>query len=156
MRMINNHKYSRKGKASKAAPKGKPMKGFRLKEVDAYLRFILFLALIGMLYIWNSHYAVKQVRKMEVLEREANSLKDKYLMKRTTLSSEIRLAQVKEKADSLGLRHATSPVYQLLANNPEEEIIPLPRIPVPDSSKVDSLQQDSIKIEDQIALQGNE
>lgn len=151
--MINNHKYSQKGKARRGPAKGKTMKGFRMKEVDAYLRFIMFLALVGMMYIWNSHYAVRQVRKMETLEKEARALKDKYLMKRTTLSSEIRLAQVKAKADSLGLRHATSPVYQLLAENPEEVIMPLPRIAVPDSTELDSLQQDSIKIEDQIALQ---
>lgn len=100
-----------------------PKKGLRTKKVDAYLRFVVFLAAIGMIYIWNSQYAVRQVREMEELKKEAKKLKSKYLMQRTTLSAGLRLSQLEDRVDSLNLRSPEKPVYKLVRKTSGPEVV---------------------------------
>ncbi|MEM6628400.1 MAG: FtsL-like putative cell division protein [Bacteroidota bacterium] len=92
-------------------------KGISAKKVDRYLRFLLFLTLIGMFYIWNTHYAVKQVRKMESLQHEVKDLKSKYLMREATLRAGTRLSEIKTAVDTLGLRPLSRPAYKLVPNS---------------------------------------
>ncbi len=91
----------------------KTLKGISAKLVDSYLRFLLFLTAIGMVYIWNTHYAVKQVRKLERLKVEVKDLKSKYLMRESTLRAGMRMSEVKNYVDTLGLRPLQSPPYRL-------------------------------------------
>jgi len=88
-------------------------KGISARLVDSYLRFLLFLTAIGMIYIWNTHFAVKQVRKLEKLKVEVKDLKSKYLMRESTLRAGMRLSEVKQYVDTLGLRPLDEPPYQL-------------------------------------------
>lgn len=91
-----------------------PKKGISVKKVDKYLRFLVFLTLVGMFYIWNTHYAVKQVRKMEALQLEVKDLKSKYLMRESTLRAGTRLSEIAQAVDTLGLRPLDRPAYKLL------------------------------------------
>ena len=75
-----------------------------MKRVDDYLRFMIFLAVIGMFYIWNSHYAERQIKEMEVIEAEVKDLKARYLLRQATFSAESRFSEIKSSADTLGLR----------------------------------------------------
>lgn len=113
----NYHMANKKRETTKEKPRSK---GLKIRQIDDYLRFALFLAVIGMFYIWNSHYAVKQVRKMEVLQKEAKSLKSKYLMKQSTLSAVMSLAEINEMVDSVGLVRSKEPLYKLVINEAEE------------------------------------
>ncbi|RMG19701.1 MAG: hypothetical protein D6730_21060 [Bacteroidetes bacterium] len=108
MRFVNRPKHTAtKEKATKK-------KGLKAHLVDDYLRFVLFLALIGMVYIWNSHYAERQMKEMSVLKKEVKSLKSKYLEKRSMLSAGTQFTQIKHKADSLGLRKYREPAFKLI------------------------------------------
>ena len=89
-------------------------KGISVKKVDKYLRFLVFLTLVGMFYIWNTHYAVKQVRKMESLQLEVKDLKSKYLMRESSLRAGTRLSEIAQAVDTLGLRPLDRPAYKLL------------------------------------------
>lgn len=91
-----------------------PKKGISVKKVDKYLRFLVFLTLVGMFYIWNTHYAVKQVRKMEALQLEVKDLKSKYLMRESTLRAGTRLSEIAQAVDTLGLRPLDRPAFKLL------------------------------------------
>lgn len=114
MRLLN---LKRKKKEEKAEP---ARKGLSLRKVDDYLRFVVFLALIGMAYIWNTHYAEKQMRLATELEREVKDLKSKALMKESMLSAGTRFSEIRDKVDSLGLYKLNEPAYKLVkTENPK-------------------------------------
>ena len=96
-------------------------KGLSVKRVDDYLRFIIFLALIGMLYIGNTHYAERQVKEIESLEKEVKDLKSKYLLRKSTLSAGTRFSELKPAADTLGLRPLAQPPYKLIKTKSNTE-----------------------------------
>lgn len=106
MRVVNRPKSSPKSSR-------KSSKGLKVAKVDEYMRFVLFLALIGMVYIWNSHLAEKQVKEMTQLEAEVKTLKSQYLEKAANLSAGTQFATIKDKVDSLGLYKYKDVVYQL-------------------------------------------
>ena len=108
MRIVN------KPKSSTKKPKKTKGKGLKAHLVDDYLRFVLFLAIIGMVYIWNSHYAEKQMKEMAGLKKEVKLLKSTYLEKRAMLSTGTQYIEIKAKADSLGLRKRSDPIFELV------------------------------------------
>jgi hypothetical protein len=67
-----------------------------------------------MFYIWNSHYAEKQMRLATDLERDVKDLKSKALMKESTLSAGTRFSEIRDKVDSLGLYKLNEPAYKLI------------------------------------------
>lgn len=85
-----------------------------VRRVDDYLRFILFVSFIGMVYIWNVHYAEKQVRERDKLKTEVKSLKAEYIMKKAELSSGTRYTELVVKLDTLGLHRLEEPPYKLV------------------------------------------
>lgn len=94
----------------------KATKGLKLRMVDDYLRFVVFLALIGMGYIWNSHYAEQQVKELEETRASVNDLKSRYLLKRATMGATVRFSEIEAAADTLGLHRMTSPPFELTVN----------------------------------------
>lgn len=107
MRVVNQPKKDiKKGKS--------PKKGLKAHLVDNYLRFVVFLAIIGLVYIWNSHYAEKQVKEMAKLKKEVKQLKSKYLEKRATLSAGTQYTVIRDQADSLGLKKISEPAFKLV------------------------------------------
>ncbi len=110
MQIVSRHKP----KSTSNREEGSPKKGISVKKVDRYLRFLVFLTLIGMFYIWNTHYAVKQVRKMEALQLQVKDLKSKYLMRESSLRAGTRLSEIVQAVDTLGLRPLDQPAYKLL------------------------------------------
>ncbi len=93
----------------------KASKGLKIGKVDDYLRFVVFLALIGMAYIWNAHFAERQVKGLEVTRASVNDLKSRYLLKRATLGATVRFSEIEAAADTLGLHRMTTPPYELTA-----------------------------------------
>lgn len=89
-------------------------KGLSSKKVDDYLRFSIFLVLIGMAYIWNSYEAERQVALREAYRTDVKELKSRYLLKKATLSAETRLSQIQDKVDTLGLRPLYEPAYRIV------------------------------------------
>ncbi|MFN0202579.1 MAG: FtsL-like putative cell division protein [Bacteroidia bacterium] len=85
-----------------------------VQRVDDFLRFVLFLAAIGLFYIWNTHYANKQVREKDALEKQIKDLKAEYLTRKATLSAGTRYTQLVTQFDSLGLHHLGEPPYKLI------------------------------------------
>lgn len=85
------------------------------------MRFVLFLAFIGVAYIWNSHLADRQVRRQEALDVKVKDLKSNYLMRQAVLLSGTRFSEIEKSADTLGLNAMDKPAYQLVVNLPEPE-----------------------------------
>ncbi|MEL6674901.1 MAG: FtsL-like putative cell division protein [Bacteroidota bacterium] len=89
-------------------------KGLSIRNVDGYLRFMIFLTMIGMAYIWNSHIAERQIDDMETYRQEVKELKSQYLLEQATLSAGTRFSEIKPMADTLGLKPLGEPPLQLV------------------------------------------
>ncbi|MBL7845950.1 MAG: hypothetical protein JNL40_00675 [Cyclobacteriaceae bacterium] len=74
-----------------------------------YLPKILFIMLLGLLYISNTHYAEKTVRRIDQVQSDVEDLRADY----TTLKSDLMFAskqsEVARKVKSLGLKESLNP-----------------------------------------------
>ncbi len=74
-----------------------------------YLPKILFVLLISLLYISNTHYGEKTVRRIDQLQSDVEDLRADY----TTLKSDLMFAskqsEVARKVKSLGLKESLNP-----------------------------------------------
>jgi hypothetical protein len=105
------HRRKRRTAVSSA---GGVKRGLPARKVDDYLRFMLFLALIGVGYIWNSYLAERQIKEMEEVRQEVKRLKSRYLLKESMFSAGTRLSQIESQVDSLGLRLPEAPPQELV------------------------------------------
>ena len=109
---MENHHVSPTSEEKIPAPEaGK--KGIPIGEVDKYLRFILFLTAIGLVYIWNSHRAEGRVRRVQALENEVRELKSDYSNLSAELSYSTRRSILEKRVDSIGLAKMDKPPFML-------------------------------------------
>ena len=78
-----------------------------------YLPKIFFVMALGLLYISNTHYAEKTVRKISSIQAEVEDLRADY----TTLKSDLMFAskqsEVARKVKPLGLKESLKPPYKV-------------------------------------------
>jgi len=83
--------------------------GFPVK----YLPKILFVMVLGLIYISNTHYAEKTVRKINNIQVEVEDLRADY----TTLKSDLMFAskqsEVAKKVKSLDIKESLTPPYKI-------------------------------------------
>lgn len=83
--------------------------GFPVK----YLPKILFVMVLGLIYISNTHYAEKTVRKINTIQAEVEDLRADY----TTLKSDLMFAskqsEVAKKVRALDLKESLTPPYKV-------------------------------------------
>lgn len=79
-----------------------------------YLPKILFVMFLGILYISNTHYAEKTVRKINATHSEVEDLRADY----TTLKSDLMFAskqsEVARKVKPFGLKESLTPPYKIV------------------------------------------
>lgn len=82
-----------------------------------YLPKILFVMALVLLYISNTHYAEKTVRRIEQVQSEVEDLRADY----TTLKSDLMFAskqsEVARKVRAIGLRESIQPPTRVIAEN---------------------------------------
>ena len=83
--------------------------GFPVK----YLPKILFVMVLGLIYISNTHYAEKTVRKINNIQAEVEDLRADY----TTLKSDLMFAskqsEVAKKVKDLKLKESLNPPFKI-------------------------------------------
>jgi Bacteriodetes cell division protein (FtsL-like) len=83
--------------------------GFPVK----YLPKILFVMVLGLLYISNTHYAEKTVRRISTVQAEVEDLRADY----TTLKSDLMFAskqsEVARKVKVIGLKESLKPPFKV-------------------------------------------
>ena len=87
--------------------------GFRTGDVSRYIRYAVFLVLIGLAYIWNSHVAEKQVRRENKLKQQVADAKAEYKTMHARLSAGTSQSAIQERVDTLGLHPSSKNIYQL-------------------------------------------
>ncbi|MBS1978634.1 MAG: hypothetical protein JST46_14780 [Bacteroidetes bacterium] len=84
-----------------------------------YLPKILYVMLLGLLYISNTHYGEKTVRRIDQVQSEVEDLRADY----TTLKSDLMFAskqsEVARKVKSIGLKESLNPPTKVAVDEDE-------------------------------------
>lgn len=83
------------------------------------LPFLLFISFLCMLYIANSHMAVKNIRDIDKLNKEVKELSWEYKSLKADLMFKSKLTEVAKKVDTLGIKELTEPPKKLIVGNDE-------------------------------------
>lgn len=81
------------------------------------LPFVLFLGFLTVIYIANTHFAEKQVRQIQTMQREVRELKRQYNSIKSEIMFKSRLSEVGEDVQRLGLRKSAGRVKKIKAGN---------------------------------------
>ncbi|TKC08653.1 FtsL-like putative cell division protein [Pedobacter frigoris] len=83
------------------------------------LPFLIFLSVLCMLYIANSHMAVKNIRNIDKLNKEVKELSWEYKSLKADLMFKSKLTEVAKKVDTLGIKELTEPPKKIIINSNE-------------------------------------
>jgi hypothetical protein len=98
-----------------AIPAASARKGLlRFFVLDRYLKYVVFLVFIGLVYVWNSNIAERQVRYEQKLKHSINEAEAEYKTVHARFSNDSRLKSVEGRVDTLGLEPLREPPYKLI------------------------------------------
>ncbi|MEE1945110.1 FtsL-like putative cell division protein [Pedobacter sp. KR3-3] len=83
------------------------------------LPFLIFLCVLVMVYIANSHMAVKNVRNIDKLSKEVKELSWEYKSLKADLMFKSKLTEVAKKVDTLGIKELIEPPKKIIINDNE-------------------------------------
>jgi hypothetical protein len=93
--------------------------GVSKEAATEMLPFLLFLSVLGMLYIGNSHIAMKNIRNIDKLNKEVKELSWEYKSLKADLMFKSKLTEVAKKVDTLGIKTLTEPPRKIIISNNE-------------------------------------
>lgn len=89
------------------------------EAATAMMPFLIFLSLLTMLYIANSHMAVKNIRDIDKLSKEVKELSWEYKSLKADLMFKSKLTEVAKKVDTLGLKELSEPPKKIVVSSDE-------------------------------------
>ena len=84
------------------------------EKVIRNLPFIFFLAATGILYITNSHYAEKNVREINDIDKQLNELRWEYMSTKSELENMSKQSEVAKMVSAEGLKELQEPPKKIL------------------------------------------
>ncbi|WP_293297204.1 FtsL-like putative cell division protein [Pedobacter sp. UBA4863] len=78
------------------------------------LPYLIFLCVLGMVYIANSHMAVKRIRDIDRLSKEVKELSWEYKSLKADLMFKSKMTEVAKKVDTLGLEELIEPPKKII------------------------------------------
>jgi hypothetical protein len=97
-------------------------KGFINSETATRaLPFVLFLALLGMIYIGNRHLAEKNIRDIDKIGKQVKELSWDYKTTKAELAFKSTLTEVAKRADTLGVKESVEPPQKITAGEITDE-----------------------------------
>src|SRR5687768_8420603 len=89
------------------------------ETVIQHVPFVLFIALLALLYIWNNHHAVKSVKTINKNEKEIKQLKWEYLTAKSELEGKSKQSEVARLVEPYSIRELKAPPVKIYVN-PEQ------------------------------------
>lgn len=77
---------------------------------------VVFLGLLGIVYIANAHYGERQARKIRKVEADVQSLKREHMQVLSTLMNEKKHTRIENEVKQLGLAPPQSRPYRIVVN----------------------------------------
>ena len=88
-----------------------------------FMPYIIYITLVGIFYIGNTHYAEKTSRKINNLQNEVEELRADYTTLKANFMKDSKQSEVAEKVKRLGLEESMVPPYKIDVN--AEEVVTL-------------------------------
>jgi hypothetical protein len=82
--------------------------------VTGNLSYILYVALLAMIYIANTYYTEKKFKTIERTKSELKELRNEYITTKSILMFQGRQSEISKRAVNQGLREAKMPPYKIL------------------------------------------
>jgi hypothetical protein len=86
---------------------------FNSERATSALPFVLFLALLGMIYIANRQLAEKNIRDIDKISKEVKELSYDYKTTKAELAFKSTLTEVAKRADTLGIKESMVPPQKI-------------------------------------------
>jgi hypothetical protein len=96
-------------------------KNFNSEKATSALPFVLFLTLLGMIYIGNMHLAEKTIRDIDKVGKESKELSWDYKTSKAELAYKSTLSEVAKRADTLGIKESIEPPQKLKNGEAKDE-----------------------------------
>ena len=117
---VKKEKVKKSGQSTDAFFRKLLTEGVVTKEAATeMLPFLLFISFLCMLYIANSHMAVKNIRDIDKLSKEVKELSWEYKSLKADLMFKSKLTEVAKKVDTLGLKELTEPPKKIIISSDE-------------------------------------
>ena len=84
-----------------------------------YLPKILFIMALGLIYIGNTHYSEKTVRKINNMQAEVEDLRADYTTMKANLMFSSKQSEVAKKVQPYGLKESLTPPYKVVVEKGE-------------------------------------
>ena len=84
-----------------------------------YLPKILFVLVLGLIYIGNTHYAEQTVRKINLMQVEVEDLRADYTTLKADLMFSSKQSEVARKVKAFGLKESLIPPYKVVVEEGE-------------------------------------
>lgn len=84
-----------------------------------YLPKVAFAVLIGVIYVWNSHYAERRVREINKLETEVEDLRADVTTLEADYMFSSKQSEVAKKVKAIGLEESKEPPYKIAEDRSE-------------------------------------
>lgn len=89
--------------------------GFPVK----YLPKILFVLLLSLIYISNTHYAEKTLRKINQTQTDVEDIRADYTTLKADLMFASKQSEVARRVKALGLKESSNPPYKIVVEKSE-------------------------------------
>lgn len=83
------------------------------------LPFVFFLATIAIVYIANAHYAEKNVRELNLIEKKMNEMRWEYMTTKSELENISKQSEVARLVEPSGLKELSEPPKKIIARKDE-------------------------------------
>jgi hypothetical protein len=93
---------------------------FNAESATRALPFVLFLALLGMIYIGNRHLAEKNIRDIDKISKDVKELSWDYKTTKAELAYKSTLTEVAKRADTLGIKISVQPPQKITAEEVQD------------------------------------
>ncbi|MEZ4885452.1 MAG: FtsL-like putative cell division protein [Chitinophagales bacterium] len=78
------------------------------------LRYVLFVSAIALFYIANTHYAERNLRQINTLQKELRELESQYMTSKSELMYKSKLTEVAKLVRPYGLQELTKPPQKIV------------------------------------------
>lgn len=83
-------------------------------QTAKHLPFLLFLAFLAIIYIGNSYYAEKNVRKIEKLQKEVKELRYEHIYTKSQRVSKSRQSEIANSLSKEGIKESMVPPKKIV------------------------------------------
>jgi len=78
------------------------------------LPLVLFISLLGVIYIANNYWAIKNFREISNLKKELKELRFEHITSKSEFMYSSKQSEVARKLDSLGIKESTVPPQKFI------------------------------------------